>query len=198
MGTTIEIEAAAGEACLRQRERHGDRVRGGRGNWQGRGERPNRKSTAKGAIENVMTVLKKHFNMDIGAYDIHVNLAGGIPVDGPSAGIAVACAVYSAVTNRLPKPGVAMTGELSISGEVRPVGAVRIKLEAARRAGVRQVLIPKDNYSGALQTAGVPVIPVSEVSEAIAIVFGQQKTVMPCTERNGIDMLSAESLVHTV
>ncbi|WLR50111.1 ATP-dependent protease LonB [Bacillus tianshenii] len=104
-----------------------------------------RKSMVKGSVENVMTVLKSmgYIKRD---YDIHINFPGGVPVDGPSAGIAIATGVYSAIYQVPVKHTVAMTGEISIHGNVKPVGGVPAKIKAALQAGAEMVIIPKDNY----------------------------------------------------
>ncbi|MDD5017693.1 MAG: ATP-dependent protease LonB, partial [Eubacteriales bacterium] len=101
-----------------------------------------RKSTSKSSVENVLTALKKNFDIDTGAYYIHINMPGSAPVDGPSAGVAIAVSVYSAITGRTVAPGIAMTGEISINGCVRAVGGVRAKVLAAKRAGAVRVIVP--------------------------------------------------------
>ena len=127
-----------------------------------------RKSMAKGSVENVLTVLRDFLELDTRDYDIHVNFPSGSPVDGPSAGIAVATAVYSALTNTPVLNTVAMTGEISVRGYVRPVGGVVCKVEAARQAGATKVLIPKDNWQKMF--AGLPeveVVPVEGLREVL-------------------------------
>jgi ATP-dependent Lon protease len=83
---------------------------------------------------------------DLKDKDFHVHLpAGAIPKDGPSAGITLAATLYSLITGRKMRPFWAMTGELSLTGKVLPVGGVKEKLLAARRAGIRDVIIPEGN-----------------------------------------------------
>ncbi|MDR1701869.1 MAG: AAA family ATPase, partial [Sporomusaceae bacterium] len=87
-----------------------------------------RKSMAKGSLDNVLTVLYNQFGVEYQKYNIHVNFPGGVPVDGPSAGVAAAVAIYSAVNEAAVDNTVAMTGEISIRGKVLPVGGVSAKV----------------------------------------------------------------------
>ncbi|WP_078579631.1 ATP-dependent protease LonB [Salipaludibacillus agaradhaerens] len=124
-----------------------------------------RKSMARSSVENVVTVLK-HMGIKTDQYDLHVNFPGGVPVDGPSAGIAIATAIYSAI-HRIPvSHHIAMTGEISIYGDVKPVGGVVTKVEAAKYAGVSEVIIPKENNQMVLQDVeGITVFPVENLKE---------------------------------
>ncbi|CAG34859.1 endopeptidase La [Desulfotalea psychrophila] len=84
----------------------------------------------------------KFFNKNF----IHLHVpAGATPKDGPSAGITMACSLYSMATGKTIVPGVAMTGELTLTGLVMPIGGVKEKMIAARRAHVKQVILPKEN-----------------------------------------------------
>jgi Lon-like ATP-dependent protease len=139
-----------------------------------RGKSVRRKSMAKGSIENVLTVLRS-LNVPASDFDIHVNFPGGIPVDGPSAGIAMATGIYSAIYNIPVNHTLAMTGEISIHGFVKPIGGVFAKVKAAKQAGALKVIIPKDNVQSILdEIKGIEIVPVSHLSEVFEIVFGKQ------------------------
>ena len=104
-----------------------------------------RRSTASGALENVRSVLKG-MGLAVERYDVHLDFPGGMPVDGPSAGVAMGAAVYSAITGQSLRQSMAMTGELGLDGSVLPVGGVPAKVEAALEAGAELVLIPRENW----------------------------------------------------
>ncbi|MFC0522422.1 ATP-dependent protease LonB [Pontibacillus salicampi] len=126
-----------------------------------------RKSMAKGSIENVITVLRS-LGIPAHEYDIHVNFPGGIPVDGPSAGIAMAVGIYSAIHKVPVRHDIAITGEISIHGHVKPVGGVMAKIKAARKAGANKVLIPADNVQAMFdKLEGITVVPVHTIQEAL-------------------------------
>jgi len=133
----------------------------------GEGKKIRRKSTAKGSVENVLTVIRKCFGLDTRNYDIHLNFPGGIPIDGPSAGISMVTAIYSAITGMPVDNKVAMTGEISIRGEVMPIGGITAKLDAAIQAGVTKVIIPKDNWQEQFSSYSIEIIPVTRVEEVI-------------------------------
>lgn len=127
-----------------------------------------RKSMAKGSVENVLTVIRKFLSVNPADYDIHINFPGGVPIDGPSAGITLATAIYSAITGLMVDNEVAMTGEISIRGCVMPVGGVVAKIAAAKEAGVKKVLIPKDNWQKIFETEKeIKIIPVERIEEVI-------------------------------
>jgi len=132
-------------------------------------------SSARASVENVLTVLRKYTDIDSREYDIHLNFPGGIPIDGPSAGIAIAVALYSAIKNIPISGDLAMTGELSIRGKVKPVGGVSIKLEAAKQAGIKKVLIPKENWQDIYSNMGIEVIPVETIDDVLDITFNTNR-----------------------
>jgi Lon-like ATP-dependent protease len=136
----------------------------------GGGRTLRRKSMAKSSVENVLTVLRKTMEIDPWDYDIHVNFPGGTPTDGPSAGVTIATAIYSAITGLPVDNLVAMTGEISIRGLVKPVGGIVAKVEAARQAGALKILIPLENYQEIFKKiSGVEIIPVERLEEIIRI-----------------------------
>lgn len=138
----------------------------------GAGRTMRRKSMAKGSVENVLTVLKRYLDCDPRDFDIHVNFPGGVPVDGPSAGVTIATAVYSALTGRPVDNRLAMTGEVSIRGFVKPVGGVVSKVQAARQAGCTRVLIPRENWQESFRDIpGLKIIAVDRLEEVFARAF---------------------------
>ena len=93
-----------------------------------------------------------------------------MPVDGPSAGAAISIAVYSAITNSIIKNDVAITGEISLLGNINPIGGVNAKILAAKKAGATTVIIPAANWNEAfLEYEGVRIIPIKHIKEAIDI-----------------------------
>ncbi|WP_411333536.1 ATP-dependent protease LonB [Metabacillus indicus] len=136
-----------------------------------RGKSVRRKSMAKGSIENVITVLRS-MGINANDYDIHVNFPGGIPVDGPSAGIAMATGIFSAIHKIPVDHTVAMTGEISIHGSVKPIGGVVPKIKAAKLAGAKTVIIPAENMQSILKTIeGISIIPVAHLQEVFDLAF---------------------------
>lgn len=136
-------------------------------NRQGCGRR---KSNARSAAENVLTLMEQ-FGFSKEDYSVHINFPGGIPVDGPSAGVAMFLAVYSAFTETAVPNDIALTGEISIHGQVLPVGGVEEKLEAAKEAGATCAFIPKENWKEAYGKLEIKVIPVETAQEVLEHVF---------------------------
>ncbi|MBR6647626.1 MAG: ATP-dependent protease LonB [Clostridia bacterium] len=133
-----------------------------------------RNSSARASILNMLTVLNKYYDIETSKYDIHVNFPGGTPIDGPSAGVAIVSAVYSAITKKPVDNSIAMTGEISIHGKVKAVGGIPEKVSAAKRAGAKCVFIPKENYDESLEKYGIEIRAVENISEIFDCVFLQQ------------------------
>ena len=114
--------------------------------------------------------------------DIHVHVPeGAIPKDGPSAGLAMIVSLLSALTGKAPAPALAMTGEITLRGKVLPVGGVKEKVIAARRAGIQQIILPEDNEKD------FPDLP-DEIKESVNFVLVDSvetalKTVFPVKTR---------------
>lgn len=134
-----------------------------------------RKSMANSSVENVLTVLQTNYGINIDDYFIHINFTSGIPIDGPSAGTAMFCVLYSALFNKNISSSIAMTGEISIHGKIYPVGGVYEKIVAAKNAGVKKVLIPKANMQDLLTEIGIDIIPVDNIDELIKHTFDMRQ-----------------------
>ncbi|MBS5938288.1 ATP-dependent protease LonB [Clostridium sartagoforme] len=154
-----------------------------------------RKSTAYSSVQNVLTVLNNVFNLDCENYDIHINIPGGMPVDGPSAGITIATAIYSAIKNIKISSTVAMTGEISLLGEVKPIGGVNAKVMAAKKSGAKKVIIPKDNWKEKFKDLeGIEIVAVGSIKEVIKEAIVNEKVVENIVINNSsIDILSAKA-----
>jgi Lon-like ATP-dependent protease len=132
---------------------------------------------AKEAVQNVSALIKKYTGQDISKYDVHIQFIGvGEGVEGDSASVSVATAVISALEGIPVEQNIAMTGSLSVRGDVLPVGGVTAKIEAAIEAGLKRVIIPKANmrdivleerYSGKVEV--IPVDVMKDVLEAALV-----------------------------
>lgn len=137
---------------------------------------------AREAVMNVSAIIKKYIGRDISDMDVHIQFVGTYEgVEGDSASISVATAVISAIENIPVDQSVAMTGSLSVKGEVLPVGGVTQKIEAAIQAGLRKVIIPKGNIDDVLLDAEhegkIEIIPVSRIDEVLehSLIPGEKK-----------------------
>jgi len=140
------------------------------------GGKMRRRSTAQGSIENVLTLTRRVTGLDYKDYDIHINFPGGMPVDGPSAGIAIFVALYSALYQKPISSKLALTGEITIHGKVLPVGGVHAKINCAVEAGADTVLIPKANWQKLFADYPIKIIPIETVEELLDFVFQQKET----------------------
>ncbi len=153
VGSLIEIEAVA----FRASEPHKGTVR----------FNDTAGSMAKDSVFNATAVVRRVAGIDPLDYDLHVNVVGGGNIDGPSAGLAIFLALYSAIVKTPLPRDVALTGEVSISGLVRPVGGIVEKLYAARQAGMRRVLVPRENARDVDRSiGGIEVVLVGNVRDA--------------------------------
>ncbi|MBQ7567781.1 Lon family ATP-dependent protease, partial [bacterium] len=131
LGSCLEIEAAV----YRSAEK-------GKGHWrfnEAAGE------MARDSVFNAGCVIRGLLGKDLNDFDVHVNVVGGGKIDGPSAGLAVTLALYSALEERPLRSDIAITGEISIRGRIKAVGGIPEKLYGAQRAGMKKVLIPREN-----------------------------------------------------
>jgi ATP-dependent Lon protease len=116
-------------------------------------------------------------------HDLHVHVpAGAIPKDGPSAGVTMATAIVSALRNQIVRPDVAMTGEITLSGLVLPVGGIREKALAARRHGIKTFILPARNEADLSELApevrnGMQFVPVDTLEDALKVALPPPDTV---------------------
>jgi len=127
---------------------------------------------AQEAVKNISAVIKKHLHVDFASYDIHVQFLQTYEgVEGDSASISVAVSVISALEGIPVDQSVAMTGSLSVRGDVLPVGGITSKVEAAIDAGLKAVIIPKSNandiYIDKDRLKKIKIIPVSNIGEVL-------------------------------
>ena len=162
LGSIIEIEAVAfpaaekGKGTVRFNETAG--------------------SMAKDSVFNAASVMRQLTGRDIHDYDIHVNVNGGGNIDGPSAGTAILAAIVSAVTGAAIRQDVAVTGEISLQGEIKPVGGVFEKAYGARQAGISTLIIPWENKKDIPEEhLGLEIHRLKKAEEAFAVLFADDR-----------------------
>ena len=158
LGSTIEIEAAVfpakkkGTGVVRFNDTAG--------------------SMAKDSVFNAASVIRNLTDKDIKDYDIHVNVIGGGKIDGPSAGAAITICIISSLLSKPIRQDIAVTGEISLQGKVKPVGGIFEKIYGARRMGIKLVLVPKDNEKEIpLNTQEIDVKIIESIEELMDIAF---------------------------
>ena len=133
------------------------------------------KESAQAGISYIRSVADQ-YNIDpefFQKHDLHIHIPeGAVPKDGPSAGITMATAMLSAITDTPVKANVAMTGEITLRGRVLPIGGLKEKLLAAKSAGIEKVLIPWENQADAAEldkeiTQGLEIVPVNTMKEVL-------------------------------
>ncbi|HZK24516.1 MAG TPA: Lon family ATP-dependent protease [Oscillospiraceae bacterium] len=164
LGSVIEIEAVAfpaniaGKGGIRFNETAG--------------------SMARDSVFNAAAVIRQLTGEDLQNYDLHVNVIGGGRIDGPSAGLAIVLALLSAIKGWPLSQEVAVTGEISLQGYVRPVGGIPEKLYGARLAGINTVVVPYENKDDIPSLPGMQVIPVKKIEDALPLFFKGQEEVI--------------------
>ena len=129
-------------------------------------------SMAKDSVFNAASVIRNLTDKDIKDYDIHVNVIGGGKIDGPSAGAAITICIISSLLNKPIRQDIAVTGEISLQGKVKPVGGIFEKIYGARRMGIKLVLVPKDNEKEIpLNTQEIDVKIIESIEELMDIAF---------------------------
>lgn len=129
-------------------------------------------SMAKDSVFNAASVIRSVTGRDLSDHDVHVNVVGGAKIDGPSAGAAITVSIISALLERPIRQDVAITGEVSIRGKVKPVGGIFEKIYGAKRKGIREVIVPYDNRHDVPDDLdGLKVTLVKSVEELLEIVL---------------------------
>ena len=122
--------------------------------------------------------IDEHFFKE---HDVHIHIPeGAVPKDGPSAGITMATAMMSAITGRKARADTAMTGEITLRGRVLPIGGLKEKLLAAKNAGIKVVIVPKENESDVEElsheiTKGLKIVTVSHMDEVLKLALTPKK-----------------------
>ncbi len=158
VGSVLEIEAVAfpaskrGEGKVRFNETSG--------------------SMTRDSVHNAASVVRRLTGEELSDFDIHVNVVGGGDVDGPSAGAAVLVAVISSIEGVPVRQDVALTGEISVRGRVKPVGGLYQKIYGARQAGVTRVIVPSENKDDMPAVVpGVTLLPVATIQEVLDLLL---------------------------
>ncbi len=152
IGSTLEIECAIFEA--KQKGKGMVRFNDTAG------------SMAKDSVYNAASVIRKITDKDISEYDIHVNVVGGGKIDGPSAGAAITLCIISAFLKKPIRSDIAVTGEISLQGHIKPVGGIFEKIYGAKRKGISKVFIPKNNENEIpSDLKGIEVVAIEDISE---------------------------------
>ncbi len=152
-GSTLEIEAAAfpadekGKGTIRFNDTAG--------------------SMAKDSVAAAASVVRRLTGIRLTDYDLHINVVGGGNMDGPSAGVAITAAILSAIEEKPLRQDVAVTGEISLSGEVKPVGGIPEKIFGARQAGMKAVILPKKNHEDVPGAPGLTVCEAERMEEVM-------------------------------
>lgn len=129
-------------------------------------------SMTKDSVFNASTVIRKLTGIDLNDYDVHLNAIGGAKIDGPSAGVAITTCILSSILNKPIRQDVAITGEISIKGKVKPVGGIFEKIYAARRKGLKYVIIPKENENDIPKDlTDIEVICAENINDVIDFIF---------------------------
>ena len=133
-------------------------------------------SMAKDSVFNAASVMRQLTGRDIHDYDIHVNVIGGGNIDGPSAGTAILAAIVSAVTGSAIRQDTAVTGEISLQGEIKPVGGVFEKAYGARQVGISTLIIPWENKKDLPEDhLGLTIHRLKTAEEAFNLLFADEK-----------------------
>lgn len=128
-------------------------------------------SMTKDSLFNALSLMRSITGKNPNRYDIHVNCIGGGKVDGPSAGAAITCLLYSVLMDLPARQDSCITGEISLRGRIKAVGGIIEKVHAARRAGFRHVIVPAENRDELVGIDGINIVPAGNIEEVIRFMF---------------------------
>ncbi len=132
-------------------------------------------SMAKDSVVTAASVVRSLTGKRLSDYDLHINIIGGGNIDGPSAGCAITCAILSAIEQIPLRQDYAVTGEISLFGDVKPVGGIQEKAFGAQQAGMKGIILPKENQSDlGVSDMALTVKAVENIGEVLAFMRSEK------------------------
>ena len=122
-------------------------------------------------LNMLLAVLEKRAGFKLAQKDVFLNIAGGLRISDPATDLAVIAAVLSSNLDMPIAQGTCMTGEVGLSGEIRPVNRIEQRVKEAAKLGFGRIVVPQGGYLKNLKVSGINIIPVSRVDEAMRVLF---------------------------
>jgi DNA repair protein RadA/Sms len=124
-------------------------------------------------LQMLLAVLEKRAGLRLGQYDVFVNVAGGVRIDEPAADLGMAVAIASSLKDMPVRADAAVIGEVGLGGEIRSIHQMDKRLAEAKKLGFQRVVIPPKNVQSTRVPAGLTVVEVESVQEALAVLLGE-------------------------
>lgn len=121
-------------------------------------------------VNLLIAVLEKRAGVNLSGCDAYVNIAGGMRMNDPSIDLGIICAIYSSFRNRPIDPKTVIIGEIGLAGEIRGVTNIQIRVKEAAKMGFETCVIPKSNYEKSMESIGIKIIYVSNLTEALSLI----------------------------